>query len=1446
MPTRRLWPRAAVLSTVLVCTYLEVAVAQFCPATDLPKPLNGSAVGDSDDDRRAHLAGDGLGQWVAVWQSELDLGGATGSDWDIFVARSGDNGLTWTTPAVLNSTAGSDGGSTDERPRVATDGNGLWIAVWSSEDPLGGVGGGGVGDDFDIFMARSTNDGLTWSVTTALNTNAGTDTRDDITPDLVTDGTGQWLAVWSSRDSLGGTIGTDPDIVCSRSTDGGVTWSAPGPLNTNAASDSRLDELPQVATQANGTWIAVWQSADIFVPGIGSDLDIAFARSVDGGATWSAPQVLNSTATIDGMAKDFSPSIAGGGVDSWVTVWHSEFGLGGIGSDRDILYAVSSDDGGSWTAPASLKDNAAADGTAADETAVVSCAGDGSCVVLWSSADGLGNTIGSDFDILYAVSSDAGGSWSAAAALGDLAGGDGNSADFEPQVAGAGPNQWLALWTSENSLGGVIGNDLDLLFTRLALPNCDDGTVCTDDVCDRGSCVHTPLDCDDGNRCTDDTCDAAGGCQHAPNRDACDDGDLCTVNDTCSGGSCAPGAPLDCDDGDACTTDTCDPVSGCTHATADCDDGDDCTVDECDGISGCGHPPLDCADRNPCTVDGCDPLAGCTHDPELPGVACDADGDPCTVDVCDGAGQCAVGEALCAAGEFCVDGTCLPCGPGNGDCCAANGTAGCEMVPCCLDVCEVIPSCCSGVWDAACAELALASCTVCFACIAAGDCDDADACTLDDCVDHRCSNSAIDCGDGDACTADGCSPDTGCTHAALNCDDGDACTQDGCDSQSGCVHDPIDCADGNACTADSCDVLAGCLHAAVDCADGDACTADACDVLTGCTHQPADCDDGNACTADSCDVLAGCLHAAVDCADDDACTVDACDAVTGCTHDPADCDDGDSCTLDGCDPLTGCTHGAVNCDDGDACTADACDVLTGCTHQPADCDDGNACTADSCDVLAGCLHAAVDCADGDACTADACDGLTGCTHQPADCDDGDACTVDACDPVTGCTHDPADCDDGDSCTLDGCDPLTGCSHGAVNCDDGDACTADSCDAASGCVHEPADCDDGSLCTIDNCEPFAGCVHDVVNCNDGDPCNGSEFCDPIQGCGPGVLLDCNRNGNDDICDLAEGTSPDCNVNGIPDECDIASGRSLDLNKNAVPDECEVDCSADLNGNNIVDSADLAALLGEWGGDGIADLTGDNVVNGADLAVLLGQWGPCVAMEGACCSIPGMGCAQATADGCGLLGGIFLGTETICDNCPPPTCVAGAGDCCQANGTPGCDDVACCASVCSVDSFCCEVEWDFICAGGASGMCQLCLEPPPNDQCAASFPIFNGDTPFLTSGATTDGVPHPQCQFDGQTYNDVWYDYTASCTGTLVVSTCNLANYDTDLVVYNGCSCPLGQGDFLGCNDDSTSCDLFTSRLTVPVVAGQCYKVRVGGFSAGDFGGGTVTLSCQPGP
>ena len=48
-------------------------------------------------------------------------------------------------------------------------------------------------------------------------------------------------------------------------------------------------------------------------------------------------------------------------------------------------------------------------------------------------------------------------------------------------------------------------------------------------------------------------------------------------------------------------------------------------------------------------------------------------------------------------------------------------------------------------------------------------------------------------------------------------------------------------------------------------------------------------------------------------------------------------------------------------------------------------------------------------------------------------------------------------------------------------------------------------------------------------------------------------------------------------------------------------------SDLNGDGSVNAADLALLLGNWGGIGVGDVNDDGGVDAADLAIMLGSWG-----------------------------------------------------------------------------------------------------------------------------------------------------------------------------------------------------------------------------------------------
>ena len=129
---------------------------------------------------------------------------------------------------------------------------------------------------------------------------------------------------------------------------------------------------------------------------------------------------------------------------------------------------------------------------------------------------------------------------------------------------------------------------------------------------------------------------------------------------------------------------------------------------------------------------------------------------------------------------------------------------------------------------------------------------------------------------------------------------------------------------------------------------------------------------------------------------------------------------------------------------------------------------------------------------------------------------------------------------------------------------------------------------------DDCEIADGLALDV----DGD--RTPDECQP----------DCDRDGQPDAWTIFEGLIPDCNANGVPDSCDIQSGEVVDADGNGIPDVCELKCedNGDLDGDGCVGPADLGLLLSLWGSSNpiCGDLDGDDQVAGSDLGILFVNW------------------------------------------------------------------------------------------------------------------------------------------------------------------------------------------------------------------------------------------------
>ena len=186
-------------------------------------------------------------------------------------------------------------------------------------------------------------------------------------------------------------------------------------------------------------------------------------------------------------------------------------------------------------------------------------------------------------------------------------------------------------------------------------------------------------------------------------------------------------------------------------------------------------------------------------------------------------------------------------------------------------------------------------------------------------------------------------------------------------------------------------------------------------------------------------------------------------------------------------------------------------------------------------------------------------------------------------------------------------------------------------------------------------------------------------------------------------------------------------------------CSTSCVGDINENNIVDGGDLGLLVAAWGPCGetecCADLDQNGVVDGGDLGAMLGAWGACQGdpCEGVDCndgdpctndSCVNGNCVNEQIPGCGEEG------------CGDPA----SGSCDTPNGSPYCNDAECCQAVCASDPYCCNTEWDSVCAsataslcgGGGGGKTDSCGDPD-----SGSCQTANG-TPYCNDQSCCEAV------------------------------------------------------------------------------------------------------------
>jgi len=472
-------------------------------------------------------------------------------------------------------------------------------------------------------------------------------------------------------------------------------------------------------------------------------------------------------------------------------------------------------------------------------------------------------------------------------------------------------------------------------------------------------------------------------------------------------------------------------------------------------------------------------------------------------------------------------------------------------------------------------------------CVEDADCDDANVCTADTCVEGACVNEAIDgccltnedCEDGFECV------DNACVEIVVECDP--ACDE-GFECVDGvCVEVVVECdppcGDGETCVDGVCVPDLGCLTDE-DCGDGEICVENVCMPGGGDNSCVGLCG-GQAPGGCFCDEL---------CVDHNDCCEDVCAACPELSHCCEPSCDGKECGDDGCGGSCG------TCDPGFKCEEFACVVCEpdcdgkicgsdGCGGTCGDCPEGESCNLEgteclpcagcapwqTCDGAGGCVNpeSAGDCEYGGQYIAGECYGIDWigccggdvlyyCDDQSGACPLGAACLV-----VLDCGADNGVCTYGTEagfflCAEAGTTPATD-PEGNLYCDfyecipqcDGKACGPDLCGGECGQCGDGEICSETGECVVATCEGYcgeeapAGCWCDTECEEWGDCCDDRcEFCPDMCGLDPCV----------DACADKCGTLGDC-------ECgECADGKVCEAN--VCVDPCVPECGVAVCGDD----------------------------------------------------------------------------------------------------------------------------------------------------------------------------------------------------------------------------------------------------------------------------------------
>ncbi len=254
------------------------------------------------------------GKKVFVFSTQVIVPNKISKSW-IAMVRSDDDGKTWSKPADIPIPRQYVAGKQHNGIKLR-DGTYMFGVAWDKWPEIGMAARTEGEMDLTTGVMLS-KDGEHWTLRGAVHTFVDkispNSTNGLCEPSLVELDSGEVLMILRSGDSF---------HYESRSSDGGITWSAPMrsslPGNNTPSALWRLDQNTKEI-------IVVWNSSPL------ARYPLSTAISADGGKTWSTPRILAKT---EGLQVSY-PGITQASDGTFVAVWQQQLKEGG----RDIRWA---------------------------------------------------------------------------------------------------------------------------------------------------------------------------------------------------------------------------------------------------------------------------------------------------------------------------------------------------------------------------------------------------------------------------------------------------------------------------------------------------------------------------------------------------------------------------------------------------------------------------------------------------------------------------------------------------------------------------------------------------------------------------------------------------------------------------------------------------------------------------------------------------------------------------------------------------------------------------------------------------------------------------------------------------------------------------------------------------------------------------------------------------